>query len=130
MTRILIALTCLFFLGCAKDYSYEAVPGLNGKWVINAIRYPNNRPSIEWASHPPTQKIHFLPNGKFEGLTEQNYFHLMFFDRYELKSSHTIRFYSSINNDEVWASYEMGNELTLTFGESTGYVWVEKYQRY
>lgn len=125
----------LFFLAtgllsCEKDYSYEAKPGLPGKWVINAVRYPLNRPSVDWADHPHTHHLVFHEDGRLEAFTLQAVFHLMAYNRYQLLPNNTIRFYSTASSGERLASYELENELVLTFPNLTGFVWSERYQRF
>ncbi len=97
-------------LSCTKDQVPDTIVG---EWTLTEIN-SGDASSIKLFGNEVS--VEFKEEGKFEIIgPKSNYTFLQDFNKYELISTDRIRFFNSATSNELYASFQVGNALSIFY---------------
>jgi hypothetical protein len=110
MKRIVLLLVILSIIGCTKEKESDSIVGTWALSEINSAYTSSVLLSQTELSVQFTEKDSLIILGP-----KSNYTYLQDFNRYEVVSNETIRFYNTNTQDELFADFSVNKTLSLSY---------------
>jgi len=111
MKRIALLFVIVSVISCTKEQDHDSIVGT---WTLSQINSGSPSSSVVLArtelSIQFTEKDSLIILGP-----KPNYTYLENFDKYQIISNDRIRFFNTSTSDELFASFIIGNTLSLSY---------------